>query len=121
MIAEEVGQMVANEVAKRQRWDVCVFVHSPVFSIHFCDRCAHYPSLFPKLYLVSRILTSSLAIQFENSLRRHNHLGLIHALLLAMAKSGTLDKAVDGARTAMKTRVEARRAAGLKGADLMED
>ncbi|EIM80015.1 uncharacterized protein STEHIDRAFT_106024 [Stereum hirsutum FP-91666 SS1] len=79
MMAEEVGQMVANEAAKRQRWD------------------------------------------FENSLRRHNHLGLIHALLLAMAKSGTLDKAVDGARTVMKTRVEARRAAGLKGADLMED
>ncbi|KZP12384.1 cysteine proteinase [Athelia psychrophila] len=36
---------------------------------------------------------------FENSLRRHNHLGLLHALLLALARSGKLTPAVDAART----------------------
>ncbi|KAH9986748.1 ubiquitin-specific protease [Russula compacta] len=46
---------------------------------------------------------------FENSLRRHNYVGMIHALALALAKAGRLDAATDGARTAMKKRVEERR------------
>ncbi|KAF7981987.1 hypothetical protein HWV62_30815 [Athelia sp. TMB] len=35
---------------------------------------------------------------FENSLRRHNHLGLLHALLLALARAQKLTPAVEGAR-----------------------
>lgn len=44
-------------------------------------------------------------LQFENSLRRHNHLGLIHALVLALAKAGKLDAAKALARESMKTKV----------------
>jgi ubiquitin carboxyl-terminal hydrolase L5 len=47
--------------------------------------------------------------QFENSLRRHNYVGMIHSLALALAKAGRLDAAADGARTAMKKRIEERR------------
>jgi ubiquitin carboxyl-terminal hydrolase L5 len=55
---------------------------------------------------------------FENSLRRHNYVGLIHSLTLALAKAGQLDAAVDGARTAMKTRIEERK---KKGQPMDED
>ncbi|KAI0321231.1 ubiquitin-specific protease [Amylostereum chailletii] len=54
---------------------------------------------------------------FENSLRRHNHLGLIHALLVALGKSGRLVGATEGARAAMRQRVEARRAKGQSAMD----
>lgn len=47
--------------------------------------------------------------QFENSLRRHNYVGMIHSLALALAKAGRLDAAADGARTAMRKRIEERR------------
>jgi ubiquitin carboxyl-terminal hydrolase L5 len=47
--------------------------------------------------------------QFENSLRRHNYVGMIHSLALALAKAGRLDAAADSARTAMKKRVEERK------------
>ena len=43
-----------------------------------------------------------LYIQFENSLRRHNHLGLLHALLLGLAKAGKLDAAKEGAKKAKR-------------------
>ncbi|TFY79987.1 hypothetical protein EWM64_g4026 [Hericium alpestre] len=49
---------------------------------------------------------------FENSLRRHNHVGLIHALLHALAKGGRLESAAGAARLAMKERVAARRTKG---------
>ena len=47
--------------------------------------------------------------QFENSLRRHNYVGMIHSLALALAKAGRLDAAADNARTAMRKRIEERR------------
>jgi ubiquitin carboxyl-terminal hydrolase L5 len=47
--------------------------------------------------------------QFENSLRRHNYVGMIHSLALALAKAGRLDAAADSARTAMKKRIEERK------------
>jgi hypothetical protein len=47
--------------------------------------------------------------QFENSLRRHNYVGMIHSLALALAKAERLDAATDGARTAMRKRLEERR------------
>ncbi|KAH9993210.1 ubiquitin-specific protease [Russula vinacea] len=46
---------------------------------------------------------------FENSLRRHNYVGMIHSLAVALAKSGRLDAAADNARTAMRKRIEERR------------
>lgn len=55
--------------------------------------------------------------QFENSLRRHNYLGFIHALLLGMAKAGTLDGAKEGARKALQERIEKRK----KGEAMDED
>ncbi len=57
-------------------------------------------------------------LKFENGLRRHNYVGLIHALTLALAKAGRLDAAVDGARTAMQKRIEERR---KKGQPMDED
>ncbi|KAJ8521168.1 hypothetical protein ONZ45_g2085 [Pleurotus djamor] len=49
---------------------------------------------------------------FENSLRRHNHTGLVHALLLALAKTGRLEPATVEAKQVMKTRLEQRRERG---------
>ncbi|KAG8843730.1 hypothetical protein FRB96_003856 [Tulasnella sp. 330] len=39
---------------------------------------------------------------FDNSIRRHNHLGLIYALLSGMSQTGGLDKAVEGAKAKYK-------------------
>ncbi|KZT61994.1 hypothetical protein CALCODRAFT_490546 [Calocera cornea HHB12733] len=44
--------------------------------------------------------------EFENALRRHNHVGLIHSLLLGLAKAGGLDSAVGKARQKMSERRE---------------
>jgi Ubiquitin carboxyl-terminal hydrolases len=66
-----------NENGKRQRWAVSF-------------------SFVPVSAVVLTIITP-LYIQFENSLRRHNHLGLLHALLLGLAKAGKLDAAKEGA------------------------
>ena len=71
----------------------------------------------PNFFFSQRLhLLSSL--QFENSLRRHSYVGLIHSLTLALAKAGQLDAAVDGARTAMKTRIEEHK---KKGQPMEED
>ncbi|KAH9941025.1 hypothetical protein B0H21DRAFT_558151 [Amylocystis lapponica] len=56
---------------------------------------------------------------FENSLRRHNYLGLIHALLAALAKSGRLAAAQDGAKKAMQERIARRKEKG--GSSMDED
>ncbi|KAJ7718016.1 hypothetical protein DFH07DRAFT_860751 [Mycena maculata] len=55
---------------------------------------------------------------FENSLRRHNHVGLVHALAVALAKAGKLESAKESAKKVMKERIEARKAAG---ADMPDD
>ncbi|KAF4620951.1 hypothetical protein D9613_000328 [Agrocybe pediades] len=55
---------------------------------------------------------------FENSLRRHNHVGLVQALLLALAKAGKLSSATEAARKTMKDRIEQRKA---RGEDMDED
>ncbi len=44
-------------------------------------------------------------LKLESSLRRHNYLGFIHALILAMAKAGQLQPAAGKARTVMKERI----------------
>ncbi|KAG6866669.1 hypothetical protein C0991_000779 [Blastosporella zonata] len=49
---------------------------------------------------------------FENSLRKHNHVGFIHALLEALAKGGKLSSAQDQAKVIMQARIEKRRASG---------
>ncbi|KAI0047472.1 cysteine proteinase [Auriscalpium vulgare] len=49
---------------------------------------------------------------FENSLRTHNYVGMIHALTAALAKAGRLDAATEGAKAAMKQRIEAQKAKG---------
>ncbi|KAI0365664.1 hypothetical protein BV20DRAFT_724291 [Pilatotrama ljubarskyi] len=54
---------------------------------------------------------------FENSLRRHNYLGFIHALLLNMAKAGTLEAAKDGAKKALQERMEKRKKGELMDED----
>ncbi|KAF9476363.1 hypothetical protein BDN70DRAFT_839385 [Pholiota conissans] len=55
---------------------------------------------------------------FENSLRRHNHVGLVQALLLALAKAGKLAPAVETASQTMQERIEQRKA---RGEDMEED
>ncbi|KZS88713.1 cysteine proteinase [Sistotremastrum niveocremeum HHB9708] len=52
---------------------------------------------------------------FENSLRRHNPLGLIHALLLGLAKAGGLEAATTGAKEKMKERIAKAREEAAKG------
>jgi len=58
---------------------------------------------------------------FENSLRKHNHLGLIHALLLGLAKSGGLDGAREDARKAMRERREKADKKKKEGGRMEED
>jgi ubiquitin carboxyl-terminal hydrolase L5 len=50
--------------------------------------------------------------QFENALRRHNHTGLMHALLKFLAKTSKLDTAKEGAKTKMTERREKAKAKG---------
>merc|ERR1712093_39534 len=53
---------------------------------------------------------------FDNTLRRHNHLGLVHALLVAMAKEGKLQEAVEDSTKVMKERQDkARERAKMAG------
>ncbi|KAF8637948.1 hypothetical protein AX16_010581 [Volvariella volvacea WC 439] len=49
---------------------------------------------------------------FENSLRRHNHVGLVHALLVALAKAGRLSGAQENAKKVMKERIERQKSKG---------
>lgn len=55
---------------------------------------------------------------FENSLRRHNHFGLVHGLVAALARAGSLESAVGKAKTIMKERIEK---ANEKGEAMEED
>jgi ubiquitin carboxyl-terminal hydrolase L5 len=55
---------------------------------------------------------------FENSLRRHNHVGLVQALLLALAKTGKLSSAEESARKTMNDRMSQRK---VRGEDMDED
>ncbi|KAH7888313.1 hypothetical protein F5I97DRAFT_1804007 [Phlebopus sp. FC_14] len=54
---------------------------------------------------------------FENSLRRHNHIGLVHALLAGLAQAGQLESAMENARQTMRERVQRRREMGLEDMD----
>ncbi|KAI0769627.1 ubiquitin-specific protease [Trametes elegans] len=54
---------------------------------------------------------------FENSLRTHNYLGFIHALLLNMAKAGALEPAKEGAKRALQERIEKKK----KGEFVMDE
>ena len=63
--------------------------------------------VFPSRFIAFFLFYDS--SQFENSLRRHNYVGMIHSLALALAKAGRLDAAADSARTAMKKRIEERK------------
>ena len=56
--------------------------------------------------------------QFENSLRRHNHVGLVQALLLALAKSGKMSSAEEAAKKTMEDRIQQKKA---RGEDMDED
>ncbi|KAJ3800331.1 hypothetical protein GGU11DRAFT_773639 [Lentinula aff. detonsa] len=49
---------------------------------------------------------------FENSIRRHNHVGLVHALLVALAKAGRLEPAKENAKSVMKERIARAKSKG---------
>ncbi|KAJ3749262.1 hypothetical protein DFH05DRAFT_1476108 [Lentinula detonsa] len=49
---------------------------------------------------------------FENSIRRHNHVGLVHALLVALAKAGRLEPAKENAKSLMKERIARAKSKG---------
>ena len=51
-------------------------------------------------------------LQFENSLRRHNHVGLVHALLLGLAKGGGLSSAQEEAKKIMQVRIDRQKSRG---------
>ncbi|TFK25557.1 ubiquitin-specific protease [Coprinopsis marcescibilis] len=55
---------------------------------------------------------------FENSLRRHNHVGLVHGLLAALASVGKLSQAEAKAKDTMKQRIQKRKE---RGEDMDED
>jgi ubiquitin carboxyl-terminal hydrolase L5 len=57
-------------------------------------------------------------LQFENALRRHNHMGLMHGILKLLAKTNKLDPAKEGAKTKMTERYEKAKA---KGESMDED
>ncbi|TFL04801.1 ubiquitin carboxyl-terminal hydrolase [Pterulicium gracile] len=64
------------------------------------------------LFNISNEKSKREAWAFENSLRRHNHVGLLHALVHALAKSGKLPAAKENARQASTARAQRRKAAG---------
>ena len=96
--ADELIVKIATEDSKRERWAVSAINGASL---------SHRPCC----------LNLDMLSQFENSLRRHNYLGFIHALLLGMAKAGTLDAAKDGAKKALQERIEKRK----KGEAMDED
>ncbi|EAU91558.1 ubiquitin-specific protease [Coprinopsis cinerea okayama7 len=49
---------------------------------------------------------------FENSLRRHNHVSLVHGLLLALAKIGKLEPATTKAKETMKEKIKKKKESG---------
>lgn len=55
---------------------------------------------------------TNLLFKFENSLRRHNYVGFVHALLGAMAKAGTLEKARGDAQKVMQERIARQKEKG---------
>jgi len=55
---------------------------------------------------------------FENALRRHNHMALMHAILKLLAKTNKLDAAKEGAKTKMAESYEKAKA---KGESMDED
>lgn len=94
--AAEIMSTISNENSKRERWAVGILISaSSLWLIHFTT-----------------------FFQFENSLRRHNHVGLVHALLVALAKGGKLSQAQEQAKKTMQERIEKRKA---KGEDMDED
>ncbi|GAA5969478.1 hypothetical protein JCM11641_008129 [Rhodosporidiobolus odoratus] len=56
--------------------------------------------------------------EVENTLRRHNYIGLAHALLVELAKQGKLQPQIEAAKVKMKQRNEEKKA---KGMDVMEE
>ena len=85
--------IINNEKNKRERWAVS--------------------NSFPK----TRTGDLMYKIQFENSLRGHNFVGLAHTLLVALAKENLLSKAQDDARKIMYERIEKRKAKGMGSYD----
>ena len=63
-----------------------------------------------------RLLTFP-AAQFENSLRRHNHIGLAYGLLYALASVGALDEATTMAKEKLKLRRQKAAKEGLMEED----
>lgn len=111
----DLQSRLQEELAKRERWAVSgtkPFLSSPSVRLH------HW-SLRLASRMVPNLTLSLLPLpppQFDNALRRHNHLGLVHALLVAMAKQGKLEEAVEESKKVMKERQDkARERAKMAG------
>ncbi|GAA5886865.1 hypothetical protein JCM16303_006739 [Sporobolomyces ruberrimus] len=52
--------------------------------------------------------------EVENTLRRHNYIGLIHAVLVELAKEGKLEGRIEEAKETMKKRIEERKSKGIE-------
>jgi hypothetical protein len=57
----------------------------------------------------------------QNTLRRHNYIGLIHALLLELAKQNKLAPQIEAAKERMKVKVAEAKAKGGGAGDAMEE
>ncbi|KAM0751694.1 hypothetical protein T439DRAFT_300694 [Meredithblackwellia eburnea MCA 4105] len=58
---------------------------------------------------------------FDNALRRHNFIGLIHGLLHEMAKQKKLEPQIEAAKEEMKRKLADQKAKGKTQAEAMED
>ena len=89
----DIQGRLQEELAKRERWDVsrlCGMNRNGLLTIEM--------------------------LQFDNTMRRHNHLGLVHALLVELAQAGKLEDATAESKKALKERQEkARERAKLAG------
>lgn len=59
--------------------------------------------------------------EFDNALRRHNFIGLIHGLLLELAKQKKLKPQIKVAKEIMKQKIADKKAKGKTDAEAMED
>ncbi|KAL8291772.1 hypothetical protein RQP46_002030 [Phenoliferia psychrophenolica] len=59
--------------------------------------------------------------EFDNALRRHNYIGLIHGLVLELAKQKKLAPQIEVAKAEMKRKLAEKKSKGKTDAEAMED
>lgn len=70
---------------------------------------------------LARIQSQFKEWEFDNALRRHNFVGLVHRLLLEMAKNNLLDPQIERATEIMKKKIQDLKVKGKTTADAMDE